>query len=85
MGALERICSSALESYDAVRWGYAGAIGGSRPDKRRDAEQCLVLLASLDLKGEQSAIGVCFRDKQRFERDRPLWYVCIGKMAKRCR
>lgn len=25
--------------------------------------------------GEQSVIGVCFRNKQCFERDRPLLYV----------
>ena len=30
---------------------------------------------------EQSAIGVCFRDKECFERDRPLLYVCVTIMA----
>lgn len=28
--------------------------------------------------GEQSVIGVCFRNKQCFERDRPLLYVPAG-------
>ena len=35
---------------------------------------------------EQSAIGVCFRDGERFERDRPSWllYVSTERTTKRC-
>ena len=34
--------------------------------------------------GEQSATGVCFRQQECFERDRPLLCVCIRVTAERC-
>ena len=41
-GALLKICSSALESFDVVLWGCARVAGGSPPDERRNAGQCLL-------------------------------------------
>ena len=88
MGRFGQSCSSALESFDVVCVGCAEVIGGSPPDTKEDAEQCLFCSPlgfwGGDGGGEQSATGVCFRQQGRFKRDRPLLCVCVRVMAKRC-
>ena len=53
----------------------AGVVGGSLPDKRSEVGAMPPLLDAW-LLGEGVAIGVCFRGKQCFERDRPF-VMCL--------
>lgn len=67
-GALQKISSSALESFDVMCWGCAGVIGGVLLTRGKDVEQCL-LCSPLGFGrgvGEQSATGVCFRAQTVF-------------------
>ena len=87
-GALQKISSSALESFDVMCWGCAGVIGGVLLTRGKDAEQCL-LCSPLGFggwggKGNSQRPASVSGHKQCFERDRPLLYVSTGWMAKKC-